>query len=161
MCSSDLFHIPIVTFIDEPGFMIGPEAERAGTIRYGMATCAAAATSVVPWASIMVHKSFGVATTAHFAPDNYVLSWPSVESGALPVEGGVAVAFRRMLAEAEDPDTLREELENKLAAARSPYPAAESFAVHDLIDPRETRPMLCQWVDQIQPRLRAQTNPVT
>lgn len=157
----DSFHIPIVTFVDEPGFMIGPEAERAGTIRYGMAACAAAATSVVPWASIMIHKSFGVATTAHFAPDNYVLSWPSVASGALPVEGGVAVAFRRALAEAEDPDTMRRELEEKLASARSPYPAAESFAVHDLIDPRETRPLLCQWVDNIQPRLREQVQPVS
>jgi acetyl-CoA carboxylase carboxyltransferase component len=157
----DSFHIPIVTFIDEPGFMIGPEAERAGTIRYGMAACAAAATSVVPWASVMVHKSFGVATTAHFATDNYVLSWPSVSSGALPIEGGVAVAFRRALAEAEDPDALRRELEEKLAAARSPYPSAESFAVHDLIDPRETRPLLCQWVEDIQPRLGDLKQPVT
>ena len=157
----DSFHIPIVTFIDEPGFMIGPEAERAGTIRYGMAACLAANNSVVPWASIMIHKSFGVATTAHFAPDNYVLSWPSVASGALPIEGGVAVAFRRALAEAENPEAMRQELEDKLAAARSPYPAAESFAVHDLIDPRETRPLLCRWVDDIQPRLREQVQPVT
>lgn len=157
----DSFHIPIVTFIDEPGFMIGPEAEKAGTIRYGMATCAAAACSTVPWASIMVHKSFGVATTAHFAPDNYVLSWPSVESGALPLEGGVAVAFRRQLAESENPEALRKELEDKLGKARTPYPAAESFAVHDLIDPRETRPMLCEWIDLIQPRLHATCQPVS
>lgn len=156
----DSFHIPIVTFVDEPGFMIGLEAERAGTIRYGMSAVAAAATSVVPWASVMVHKSFGVATTAHFAPDNYVLSWPSVASGALPVEGGVAVAFRRQIAAAEDPDKLRSELEDKLAAARSPYPSAESFALHDLIDPRETRPLLCQWVEDIQARLKEQVSPV-
>lgn len=157
----DSFHLPIVTFIDEPGFMIGPEAEQAGTIRYGMAACAAAATSVVPWASIMVHKSFGVATTAHFAPDNYILSWPSVSSGALPIEGGVAVAFRSAIKQAEDPDAMRKELEEKLAAARSPYPAAESFAVHDLIDPRETRPLLCAWVDDIQVRLQQQLRPVS
>ena len=119
------------------------------------------ATSVVPWASIMIHKSFGVATTAHFSPDNYVLSWPSVASGALPVEGGVAVAFRSALKQAEDPDAMRKELEEKLAAARSPYPAAESFAVHDLIDPRETRPLLCQWIDDIQARLGEQVQPVS
>ena len=82
-------------------------------------------------------------------------------SGALPVEGGVAVAFRRALAEADDPDTMRKELEDKLAAARSPYPAAESFAVHELIDPRETRPMLCQWVEDIQARLGEAKTPVT
>jgi acetyl-CoA carboxylase carboxyltransferase component len=157
----DSFHIPIVTVVDEPGFMIGPEAESAATIRYGMAAVAAATTSVVPWASVMVHKSFGVATAAHFSPDNYVLTWPSVAGGALPVEGGVAVAFRRQIAEAEDPVALRQELEEKLAAARSPYPAAESFAVNDLIDPRETRPLLCQWVEDIQPRLKEQVTPVT
>ncbi len=157
----DSFHLPVVTFIDEPGFMIGPEAERAGTIRYGMAACAAAASSVVPWASIMVHKSFGVATTAHFAPDNYVLSWPSVEAGALPLEGGVAVAFRRQIAESDDPEALRKELEDRLAAARSPYPSAESFALHDLIDPRETRPLLCEWVELIQSRLRADCQPIS
>jgi acetyl-CoA carboxylase carboxyltransferase component len=156
----DSFHIPVLTFIDEPGFMIGPEAESAATIRYGMAAVAAANSSVVPWASVMVHKSFGVATTAHFAPDNYILSWPSVAAGALPVEGGVAVAFRRQLAEAEDPDGMRRELEEKLASARTPFPAAESFAVNDLIDPRETRPLLCQWVEDIQPRLREQVQPV-
>jgi acetyl-CoA carboxylase carboxyltransferase component len=156
----DSFHIPIVTVVDEPGFMIGPEAESAATIRYGMAAVAAATTSVVPWASIMVHKAFGVATAAHFAPDNYVLTWPSMSGGALPVEGGVAVAFRRQIAAAENPDALRLELEEKLASARSPYLAAESFAVNDLIDPRETRPLLCQWIKDIRPRLRAQVEPV-
>ena len=156
----DSFHIPVVTFIDEPGFMIGAEAERAGTILYGMAAVVAAASSVVPWASVLVHKSFGVASAAHFAPDNLVLSWPSVEQGALPVEGGVAVAFRRQIAQADDPEQMRRDMEDRLAAARSPYPAAESFAVHDLIDPRETRPMLCQWVEDIQARLGEQLSPV-
>jgi acetyl-CoA carboxylase carboxyltransferase component len=90
-----------------------------------------------------------------------VLTWPSVAGGALPVEGGVAVAFRRQIAEAEDPVALRKELEEKLASARSPYPAAESFAVNDLIDPRETRPLLCQWIEDIQPRLKEQVQPVS
>lgn len=157
----DSFHLPIVTFMDEPGFMIGPDAEQAATIRYGMSAVAAAASSVVPWATVMIHKSFGVASAAHFAPDNYVLTWPSVATGALPVEGGVAVAFRRQIAAADDPESMRRELEEKLASARSPYPAAESFAVHDLIDPRETRPLLCQWVEDIQPRLQDQKGPVT
>lgn len=157
----DTFHLPIVTFMDEPGFMIGPEAEQAATIRFGMSAVAAAASSVVPWATVMIHKSFGVASAAHFAPDNYVLTWPSVATGALPVEGGVAVAFRRQIAASEDPDKTRRELEEKLASHRSPYPAAESFAVHDLIDPRETRPLLCQWVNDIQSRLKSQNQPVS
>lgn len=158
MC--DMFHLPIVNFVDQPGFMIGPEAERAGTIRYGMAAVAAAVQASVPWASILVHKGFGVATAAHFAENTYVLSWPSVESGALPLEGGVAVAFHREIAAAADPDAKRKELEGKLREARSPFPRAESFSVNELIDPRETRPCLCEWIDWIQPLLETLTGPV-
>ncbi|MDE0007862.1 MAG: propionyl-CoA carboxylase, partial [Gammaproteobacteria bacterium] len=159
MC--DTFHLPIVNFVDQPGFMIGPEAERNGTIRYGMAAVCAAAQATVPWASIQIHKGFGVATAAHYGPNAYVLAWPSVESGALPLEGGVAVAFHREIAAAEDPDEKRREIEEQLRQARSPFPRAESFAVHELIDPRETRPMLCRWVDWIQPQLEELTGPTT
>jgi acetyl-CoA carboxylase carboxyltransferase component len=157
---ADTFHLPVVNFVDQPGFMIGPDAERAGTIRYGMAAVAAAVQASVPWASIQVHKGFGVATAAHFGNDAYVLAWPSVETGALPLEGGVAVAFHREIAAAEDPDAKRRELEAALKANRSPFARAESFAVHDLIDPRETRPMLCSWVERIQPLLEGLVGPV-
>lgn len=157
MC--DTFHLPIVNLIDQPGFMIGPESEAAGTIRYGMAAVAAAAQSTVPWAVIQVHKGFGVATAAHYAPGAYILAWPSVESGPLPVEGGVAVAFHREIAAAPDPEAKRRELEDRLREARSPFPRAESFAVHELIDPRETRPVLCEWIEWIQPQLDTLVGP--
>ncbi|MCS5573279.1 MAG: hypothetical protein NZ789_10110, partial [Pseudomonadales bacterium] len=91
----DTFHLPIVNFMDEPGFMIGPDAENSACIRYGMSAVAAAVQSTVPWANIAIHKSFGVASAAHFAPNTYKLAWPSWEMGALPVEGGVAVAFHK------------------------------------------------------------------
>lgn len=157
----DTFHIPIVNFMDEPGFMIGPEAEQPGAIRYGMSAVAAAVQSTVPWATIAVHKSFGVASAAHFAPNTYKLAWPSHEMGALPVEGGVAVAFHREIAAAEDPEAKRKELEDKLSANRSPFPLMESFAVHELIDPRQTRSRLCRWVDWIEPLLEELKGPVT
>ena len=140
--------------------MIGPEAERNGTIRYGMAAVSAAVQAQVPWASIQVHKGFGVATAAHYGTDAFVVSWPSVESGALPLEGGVAVAYHREIAAAKDPDAKRKQLEDALRSNRSPYARAESFAVHELIDPRETRPVLCEWVDWIQPRLAGLRSPV-
>ena len=158
MC--DTFHVPIVNFVDQPGFMIGPESEAQGTIRYGMAAVCAASQSTIPWAVIQVHKGFGVATAAHYAPGNYVLAWPSVESGALPLEGGVAVAFHREIASAENPEAKRRELEERIREARSPFPRAESFAVHELIDPRETRPMLCEWIDWIQPQLDNLVGPI-
>ena len=158
MC--DLFHLPVINFVDQPGFMIGAEAEKAGTIRFGMAAVAAAVQSVVPWAVIQVHKGFGVATAAHYAPDAYVLAWPSVESGALPLEGGVAVAFRKEIESAPDPEARRKEIEDQLRGRRNPYARAESFSVHELIDPRETRPFRGRWIEWIQPLLETLKGPV-
>ena len=157
----DTFHVPVVNLVDQPGFMIGPESEKAGTIRYGMAAVAAASQASIPWAVVQIHKGFGVATAAHYAPGAYVLAWPSVESGALPIEGGVAVAFHKEISAAKDPIAKREELEGRLKDSRSPFPRAESFAVHELIDPRETRPVLCDWVEWIQPNLDTLVGPVT
>lgn len=157
----DTFHLPIVSFVDEPGFMIGPEAEQTATIRHGTATLFAIMQSTVPWASVIVRKVYGVAGAAHFGPGGMVVAWPSAESGALPIEGGVAVAYRREIEAAPDPAARRRELEDQLAAQRSPYTRAESFSVHDLIDPRRTRPVLCDWLEWIQPQLREHRGPRT
>ena len=141
------FNIPVLSFVDEPGFMIGPDSERAGTIRHGTAAISSLMQSKVPWASVIVRKLYGVAGAAHFAPDGYVLSWPSAESGALPVEGGVAIAFKKEIEEADNPDEKRKELEKLLSKRSSPFPRAENFSVHELIDPRKTRPKLISWLE--------------
>ncbi|MGD2009320.1 MAG: carboxyl transferase domain-containing protein, partial [Cellvibrionales bacterium] len=129
------------------------QAEREATIRHGASAVLTAAMTTVPWASVMIRRSFGVAQAAHYGPEGYVLAWPSAESGPLPVEGGVAVAFRRDIASAPDPEARRRELEEQLAAKQSPFPRAEALGVHDLIDPRQTRPELCRWLDRVQPLL--------
>lgn len=149
----ETFHLPVVAFVDEPGFMIGSKAEKEATIRHGASAVLTAAMTSVPWASVMVRRSFGVAQAAHYGPEAYVLAWPSAETGPLPVEGGVAVAFRREIAAAEDPEAKRRELEEAMAAKQSPFPRAETLAVHELIDPRETRPMLCRWAERAQRKL--------
>jgi acetyl-CoA carboxylase carboxyltransferase component len=151
MCET--FHLPIVSFVDQPGFMIGPSAEKTATIRYGTTAVLTTALSNVPWASVIVRRSFGVAQAAHYGPDGYVLAWPSAEVGALPVEGGVAVAFHREIAAADDPDAKRQEMEEMMAAKQSPFPRGESFSVHEVIDPRDTRPKLCDWIEWVQPLL--------
>ena len=156
----ETFPLPIVALVDEPGFMIGLEAEAAGTIRYGTAAVLAAANCRVPWASVIVRKVYGVAGAAHFGPGAFVLSWPSAETGALPLEGGVAVAFGREIAAAPDPEARRAELEAAFAERLSPFPRAEQFAVHDLIDPRDTRPRLCRWVRLLEPQLKGLLGPV-
>jgi len=153
------FHLPIVTFVDEPGFMIGPDAERDATIRHGASALVSVALSTVPWAAILVRKSMGLANYAHMPPNVYILAWPSAESGALPVEGGVALAFRREIAAATDPVAKRLELEEHFAAQQSPFRRAEAFGVHDLIHPRETRGKLCDWIELVQPLLKQQLGP--
>jgi acetyl-CoA carboxylase carboxyltransferase component len=157
MCNT--FRLPIVSFVDEPGFMIGPDSEAAGTIRHGTAAVMAVVQSRVPWISIIVRKAYGVAAAAHFGPKGHVLAWPSAETGALPLEGGVAVAFGREIAAADNPDAKRKELEDALAAAQSPFPRAETFSVHDLIDPRETRPAIWDWLRFAAPNLDAIKGP--
>ncbi len=141
------FNIPVLSFVDEPGFMIGPESEKAGTIRHGTGAISSLMQSIVPWASVIVRKVYGVAGAAHFSPDSYTISWPSAESGALPVEGGVAIAFKKEIEEAKDPEAKRKELENLLSTRSSPFPRSENFSVHELIDPRETRPKLISWIE--------------
>jgi len=156
---ANTFNIPVLSFVDEPGFMIGPDSEMAGTIRHGTSAISAVMQSKVPWASIIVRKVFGVAGAAHFSPDGYVLSWPSAETGALPVEGGVAIAFKKEIEGAKDPEKKRKELEDLLSKRSSPFPRAENFSVHELIDPRETRPKLISWINLAVRSQKALTKP--
>jgi acetyl-CoA carboxylase carboxyltransferase component len=151
----DLFNLPIVAFVDEPGFLIGLRAEEEGTIRYGVEALFAAIQSRVPWASVIVRKSFGVAAGIHLGPGATTFAWPSAEFGAMPIEGGVALAHGREIAAAPDPEARRREIEDELARAQSVFPRAEEFGVHELIDPRRTRPALCSWLDEVQFALRA------
>ena len=149
----DQFNIPILTIVDEPGFLIGKKAEEDATILYGTEAVLAAADSSIPWCTLMVRKSFGVAAAAHFGEDPYVLAWPSSEAGALPLEGGVAVAFGKEIAKAKDPEKKRKEIEEKLAKSQSPFPRAEAFSVHEIIDPKDTRQYLCSWITRVQKSL--------
>jgi len=151
----DTFHIPVISLVDEPGFLIGPDAEREATILHGTEAVLTVTESRVPWSTVMIRKSFGVAAAAHYGPDGYVLAWPSAESGPLPVEGGVAVAFKKEIAEASDPDARRKEIEERLAKNQDPFPRAENFSVHEIIDPRETRKYLSEWIERVQPQLEA------
>jgi len=155
----DQFGLPVVSFVDEPGFAIGAEAERAATIRHGMHAMFAVLQSSIPWLSVLVRRSFGVAQGIHLGNGGTTLAWPSARSGALPVEGGVALAFRREIEQAEDPEARRRELEDEMEAAQSILPRAEEFGVHELIDPRDTRPVICDWLDEVAEELAARRGP--
>jgi acetyl-CoA carboxylase carboxyltransferase component len=143
----DQFRLPVVNFVDQPGFVIGTEAERAGTMRRGARAVFAIHQASVPWASVLVRKVYGVAGATHadMSRLNVRYAWPSGDWGSLPIAGGLEAAYRRELEAAEDPAALRAEIEERLNAVRSPFRTAERFGVEDIIDPRDTRPLLCAW----------------
>ncbi len=142
------FHLPIVTLTDQPGLAIGREAERKGTIRYGVRAISAVYQATVPGAEIILRRVFGVGgagmTNRHRFTQRY--AWPSADWGSLPIEGGIEAAYRRDLDASDDPAALFEEIRTRLDAVRSPFRTAERFGVEDIIDPRDTRPLLCEWV---------------
>jgi acetyl-CoA carboxylase carboxyltransferase component len=159
----DTFHLPIVNFVDQPGFLIGREAEMAGTIRRGVRALYAVFQSVTPWVAIMVRRCFGVAGAGHGTTTglNLRYAWPSADWGSLPIEGGIEAAYKRDLAAAKDPERLRKELEDKFNAVRSPIRTAEAFGIEEIIDPRDTRPLLCDWVHQAYEVVPKQLGPRT
>ena len=143
----DTFRLPVANFVDNPGFLIGVQAERNGTIRRGVRALSAVYQADVPWVSVIIRKVFGVAGAGHGAHHrlNLRYAWPSGEWGSLPIEGGVEAAYRRRIEASSDPDALRAELEENLASLRSPFLTAEAFGIEEMIDPRETRPLLVDW----------------
>jgi len=146
----DQFHLPVVNLVDQPGFVIGTAAERAGTIRRGARALFAVHQARTPWVSILVRKVYGIAGAAHGDGSrlNLRFAWPSGDWGSLPIEGGLEAAYRRELEAAEDPVALRAEIERRLNAVRSPFRTAERFSVEEIIDPRDTRPILCDWAQR-------------
>ncbi|MEP7271674.1 MAG: carboxyl transferase domain-containing protein [Acidobacteriota bacterium] len=157
----DTFHLPVINFVDQPGFLIGTRAERAGTARYGARAMAVVYQATVPWVSIILRRVYGVAGAAHGNAQglNLRYAWPSGDWGSLPIEGGVMAAYRREIEAAPDPDLRRREIEEMLNELRSPFRTAEAFGIEDIIDPRETRPLLCDWVATAHETLRSHLGP--
>ena len=158
------FSIPLLLLGDVPGFMIGSAAEKQATMRYGMVAVMAATEATVPKVHIALRKSYGMGGDAFSAAGgmlslNLRLGWPSGEWGAIPIEGGVAAAYRRVIESAPDPEAKRKELEDGLVGVRSPFRAAEAGDVIDIIDPRDTRPIVCRFIKAAQPYLKKNTGP--
>ncbi len=146
---ADQFRLPIVHLVDNPGFMIGGEAERTGTIRYGVQAMNAIYRATVPLASVVVRRAYGIAGSAMSNAERfqYRFAWPSGDWGSLPIEGGVEVAYKSELEAAEDPAAHLEGIRERLNRVRSPFRTAEKYGVEDIIDPRDTRPLLCEFAE--------------
>ncbi|MFU8815805.1 MAG: carboxyl transferase domain-containing protein [Pseudomonadales bacterium] len=146
----DLFHLPILNLVDNPGFAVGLEHERAGTIRRGGEWMVAFAQVSVPIFSVLMRRSFGVAGNNYATPrvqPSVRVVWPAADVGGIPPEGGIEAAYKRQLAEAADPAALRAELMARIESARGPLGPLSRFQIEEMIDPRDTRRMICEWVE--------------
>jgi acetyl-CoA carboxylase carboxyltransferase component len=150
---AETFHLPVVHLVDIPGVLIGVEAEKAGTIRHAARALASVYQATTPWCSVIVRKAFGVAGAGmmNHTRYRYRYAWPSGDWGSLPIEGGIEAAYKAQLESAEDPGALRAEIEARLNAVRSPFRTAEAFGVEEMIAPRETRPLLCEFANLAAP----------
>lgn len=141
----DAFHLPLVFLTDVPGFMVGPESERSGTLRRGMRIAHALAQVSVPTVSVVIRKAYGmgaVAMCGHGGGQVLTLVWPSGEFGAMPVEGGVQAAHGSEMTTDDEREAMRQLYEQE----GDPFMVAASFNFDDLVDPRETRGRITTWL---------------
>lgn len=152
---AETFHLPVVNLVDCPGFLIGLDAEKAGTIRHGARALTALNQTTVPWATVIVRSAYGVGGAAN-APAGRLsvrYAWVSGRWGSLPLEGGVSAAYRAEIEAAEDPSAELGRIEERLRRLRSPFRSAESFWIEEIIDPRNTRKLLCEFAELARPLL--------
>jgi acetyl-CoA carboxylase carboxyltransferase component len=147
------FHLPMVYLVDCPGFLIGLEAEKAGTIKQGVRAMSAIWQTNIPWCAVIIRNVFGVAGAAHKSGARLGLryAWPSGRWGSLPLEGGIEAAYRAEIDAAADPQAKLAEIEARLEKLRSPFRSAETFWIEEIIDPRQTRPLLCEFANLAAP----------
>jgi acetyl/propionyl-CoA carboxylase alpha subunit/acetyl-CoA carboxylase carboxyltransferase component len=146
----DLFHIPVLNLVDNPGFAVGLEHEIAGTIRRGGEWMVAFAQVTVPIFTVLMRRSFGVAGNNFATPirqPSVRVAWPAADVGGIPPEGGIEAAYKRQLAEAADPEALRAELNARIESVRGPIGPLNRFQIEEIIDPRDTRRLVCEWAD--------------
>jgi acetyl-CoA carboxylase carboxyltransferase component len=147
----DAFGLPLLSLVDTPGFMVGPESERTATVRHTSRMFLTAATLTVPFLCVIVRRAFGLGAQAMAGGSLHApaitLAWPSGELGAMGVEGAVRLALRGELAAIEDEAAREQRVKELVAAVRAQSTAlnaATYFELDDVIDPAETRTRLVQ-----------------
>jgi len=149
----DCFNIPLVTFVDVPGYMPGTDQEFGGIIRHGAKFLFAYAEATVPKISVIIRKAYGgayVVMSSRGLRGDINYAWPTAEIAVMGPEGAVNIVFRGELAKSENPEETRQQLiadyRDKFA---NPYIAASRGYVDDVIDPRETRPKLIKALEML------------
>lgn len=156
----DTFHLPLISFADEPGFHVGLDSEKQGIERAGARLVSMVNLSRMPWCTIVVGRLYGVAGQCQHRPSGMFrrYAWPSANWGSMHIAGGTSAAYRREIETAPDPEAKRMEIEARLQALASPFRTAEATG-QDIIDPRETRMLLSEFVEDAQRILREQVGP--
>jgi acetyl-CoA carboxylase carboxyltransferase component len=150
----DSFNIPLVTFVDVPGFMPGTDQEYGGIIRHGAKLLYAYCESTVPRIQIITRKAYGgayVVMNSKSIGADLAYAWPSAELAVMGPQGAVDIVYRRELAESADPGPRRAELvEEYTERFANPYLAAERGYIDDVIDPADTRKVLARSLDLLR-----------
>lgn len=144
----EMFNLPLVNLVDQPGVYVGEQAERAGTIRHALRLMATIEQVKVPWATFFLRRAFGIGGGLHSPLSRPIIkyAWPSAHWGSIPVEGGVEAAFRRDIQSSPDPERRKEELLAKYRSYESPFRTAERFGIEEIIQPSDTVQILHEWV---------------
>ena len=150
----DCFNIPIITFVDVPGFLPGVSQEHGGIIRHGAKLLYAYCEATVPKVTVITRKAYGgayvVMSSKHIRGD-ISYAWPSAEIAVMGTDGAVNIIFRKEIAQAEDPETERDRLGQEYREqVAHPYVAASRGYIDDIIEPRETRPRLIEALATLQ-----------
>jgi acetyl-CoA carboxylase carboxyltransferase component len=149
----DIFNIPLVQFVDIPGYAVGTVAERTATMRHGVALATAYFSTTMPVFSVVTRRVYGVAGGIMLDCRNprMRVAWPSGEWGSLPLDGGIEVGHAAEL-RALEPDKRAErykELEEEYTRLMNPVRTANAFGIEEIIDPAVTRKVVAEWVKHV------------
>ena len=149
----DAFNVPLITFVDVPGFLPGVGQEYGGIIRHGAKLLYAYCEATVPRIQVITRKAYGgayVVMDSKSVGSDLSLAWPSAELAVMGPQGAVEIVYRRELQDADDPETRRAELVDEYTEKfANPYVAAERGYVDDVIDPADTRAKLVAGLEML------------
>jgi acetyl-CoA carboxylase carboxyltransferase component len=147
------YGLPLLFLQDVPGFMVGSQVEAGGIIRHGAKMLHAVANATVPKITVVLRKAYGagyyVMNGRAYEPD-LIVAWPSAEISVMGAEGAVEIVMRRQVEEADDPIAKKAELVAAYRGIIDVYIAARNGMIDDVIDPRETRPVICKALEMAQ-----------
>jgi len=150
----DAFNLPLVTFVDSPGFLPGVDQEHRGIIRHGAKVLFAYSEANVPKVSVVTRKAYGgayVVMSSKYLGTDINYAWPSAEIAVMGPQGATNILYRKELAQAEDPEAERVRLEEEYRSRYlTPYAAASAGYIDDVIEPAETRMMIIRALKAIK-----------